>query len=151
MAELKARLEVCAERNNYFRKHGGRYQKKHLLRRVKAAREESKEDVAAKILAIIKREQDRAFWWRLKYTCGKVKGRSPTSVQIKGPNDSVKEHVTKAGVENAIWTNIHCKRFYLTEEAPICKGRMRKDLGYNAVSPMAPRDTGRNLRISRGL
>ena len=37
------------------------------------AREEGKEDVVAKILAIIKREQDRAFWRKLNYTCGKVK------------------------------------------------------------------------------
>ncbi len=101
------------------------------------AREEGKEDVAAKILEIIKKEQDQAFWRRLNYTCGKVKGGSPTLVQVEGPNDSVDEHVTKADVENAIWTNIHCKRFYLAEEAPICKGRMREDLGYNAVSPMA--------------
>ncbi len=42
-----------------------------------------KEDIAAKILAIIKREQDRAFWWRLNYTCGKVKGGSPTLVQVE--------------------------------------------------------------------
>ncbi len=137
MAELKARLEVCEEQNNYFRKNGEQYQKKHLLQRVEAAREEGKEDIAAKTLAIIKREQDQAFWWQLNYTCGKVKGRSPTSVQGEGSNDSVDEHVTKADVENAIWTNIYRKRFYLAEEAPICKGGMCEDLGYNAVSPMA--------------
>jgi len=28
MAELKTRLEVCEEHNNYFREHGPRYQKK---------------------------------------------------------------------------------------------------------------------------
>jgi hypothetical protein len=99
MAELKARLEVCEERNNYFRKNGERYRKKHLLQRVEAAREEGKKDVAAKILAIIKRVQDQAFWWRLNYTCGKVKGRSPTLVQVEGPNDLVDEHLTKADVE----------------------------------------------------
>ena len=58
-------------------------------------------------------------------------------VQVEGPNDSVKEHGTKADVENATWTNIHRKRFYLADEASICKGRMREDLGYNAVSPTA--------------
>ncbi len=137
MAELKARLEVCEERNNYFRKNGEQYQKKHLLQRVEVAREEGKEDIAAKILAIIKREQDQAFWRRLNYTCGKVKGGSPTSVQVEEPNDSVDEHVMKADVENAIWKNIHRNRFYLAEEAPICKGRMREDLGYNMVLPTA--------------
>ncbi len=49
----------------------------------------------------------------------------------------VDEHITKADAENAIWTNILYKRFYLAEEAPICKGRMCEDLGYNAVSPTA--------------
>jgi uncharacterized protein (UPF0332 family) len=137
MAELKARLEVCEEQNNYFSKYGEQYQKKHLLQRVKAAREEGKEDVVAKILAIIKREQDQAFWRRLNYTCSNVKGGSPTLVQVEGSNDLVNEHVTKADMENAIWTNINCKRFYLAEEAPTCKGRMREDLGYNAVSPTA--------------
>jgi len=29
MTELKTRLEVCEERNNYFRKNGARYRKKH--------------------------------------------------------------------------------------------------------------------------
>ena len=64
------------------------------------------------------------LWWRLNYTCGKVKGRSPTLVQVEGPNDSVDEHVKKADVENAIWTNIHRKRFYLAEEASVLQ---RKD------------------------
>ena len=58
MAELKIRIEVCEERNNYFRKNGRRYQKKFLLERVEAAREHGREEAAAKILAIIKREQD---------------------------------------------------------------------------------------------
>ena len=61
MAELNAGLEVCTERNNYFRKHGGRYQKKHLLQRVKAAREEGKEDVAAKILQSLKESRTELF------------------------------------------------------------------------------------------
>ncbi len=58
-------------------------------------------------------------------------------VQVEGPNNSVHEYVTKSEVENAIWTNIHRKRFYLAEEAPICHGRLREALGYNAVSPTA--------------
>ncbi len=33
LAELKMWLEVCEKRNNYFRKHGARYHKKHLLQR----------------------------------------------------------------------------------------------------------------------
>jgi len=88
MAELKARLEVCDERNNYFREHGPQYQKKHLLKRVEIARQEGWDEVAKKILAIIQREQDKSFWRKINYTCGKVKGGSPTSVQV--PRNGVK-------------------------------------------------------------
>jgi hypothetical protein len=56
MAELKTRLEVCAERNNYFRKNGHRYRKKFLLRQAETAREDGREEAAAKIMAIIKQE-----------------------------------------------------------------------------------------------
>ena len=84
MAELKARLEVCDERNNYFREHGPQYQKKHLSKRVEIARQEGWDKVAKKILAIIQREQDKSFWRKINYTCGKVKGGSPTSVQVPG-------------------------------------------------------------------
>ncbi len=61
MAELKTRIEVYKERNNYFRKNGHRYRKKFLLQRTDAAREDGREEVAAKIMAIIKQEQDQAF------------------------------------------------------------------------------------------
>jgi hypothetical protein len=40
LAELKMRLEVCKEQNNYFRKHGARYRKKHLLQQPETARED---------------------------------------------------------------------------------------------------------------
>ncbi len=135
LAELQVRLDICNERNNYFQQNGRRYQKRHLLRRCEAARQAGKEDVATKILAIIKREQDQDFWRRINHTCGKARGGSITSVQVEGPNNSVNKHVTKSEVEDAIWTNIHCKRFYLAEEAPICHGQLREALGYNAVSP----------------
>ncbi len=101
------------------------------------ARQAGKEDVATKILAIIKREQNRDFWRQINHTCGKARGGSITSVQVEGPNNSVNEHVTKLEVEDAIWTNIHHKQFYLAEEAPICHGQLREALGSNAVSPIA--------------
>ncbi len=129
MAELEARLEVSEEQNNYFREHGERYWKKHLIHRVEMAREEGKEDVVAKILAIIKKEQDQAFWRRLNYTCGKVKGGSPTSVQVEGPGDSVTEHVMKADVENAIWTISIARGSILLRKPQFAKGGCVKILG----------------------
>jgi hypothetical protein len=61
----------------------------------------------------------------------------PTSVQVEGLNSSVEEYVIQESVHKAIWTNIHYKRFYLAEEAPICEGQLRQHLGYNAVSNTA--------------
>jgi hypothetical protein len=58
-------------------------------------------------------------------------------VQVEGPNSLVEEHVTQASVQEAIWSNIHYKWFYLVEEAPVCQGQLCKDLGYNAVSSTA--------------
>jgi hypothetical protein len=82
MAELKTWLEVCEERNNHFRKHGAWYRKKHLLKRAKIAREDGREEAAQKNMAISQREREKSFWRRINYTCGKVKGGSPTSVQV---------------------------------------------------------------------
>ena len=92
LAQLRIHLEVCEERNDYFRQHGARYRKKHLLDRAGKAREEGREEAAVKILAIIKREQDQSFWRRLNYTCGKARTPPPTSVQVEGPNGTVTEH-----------------------------------------------------------
>ncbi len=111
MAELKTRLEICKERNNYFRENGPRYRKKHLLKRAEIAREEGRDEAAKKILSIIQREHDKSFWRKINYTCGKVRGGSPTSVQVPrdGNNDMVDEHSSQATVHEAIWANIHTK------------------------------------------
>ena len=58
------------------------YRKKNLLKRVEVAREDGRGEAANKILAIIKREQERSFWRRINYTCGKVKGKSPISIHV---------------------------------------------------------------------
>ena len=42
---------------------------------------------------------------------------------------------SKRAVEEAIWNNIHGQRFYLAEQAPICKGRLQGEFGYLAKSP----------------
>ena len=58
-------------------------------------------------------------------------------VQAKGRNDKVIENITQEGVQTAIFENGHQKRFYLSEEAPICNGYLREEFGYNATSPTA--------------
>jgi hypothetical protein len=124
MAELKTWLEVCKEQNNYFRKNGPQYRKKFLLQRAELAREDRQEEVAAKIIAIIKRDQDRSFWRNINYTCRKTKGGSPTFVQIPkgGQDNQTDKYTTQASVQEAIWANVHYKCLYQAEEAPICQG-----------------------------
>jgi hypothetical protein len=72
--------------------------------------------------------------------CRKTKAGSPTSVQVPGTNDSVVKHVTQPSVQEAIWSNIHYKCLYLAEKAPVCWGRLREELSYNAVL-----DTARSI------
>jgi hypothetical protein len=54
--------------------------------------------------------------------------------QVEG---TVKEINGKEELHEAIWDNIHRKRFYLAEEAPICSGLLRDAFGYNSVTPTA--------------
>jgi hypothetical protein len=49
----------------------------------------------------------------------------------------VQEYAEKEQLQEAIWNNIHQKRFYLAEEAPMCLGPLQGSFGYNAVSPIA--------------
>ena len=40
-------------------------------------------------------------------------------------------------IHRDIFNEIHNKRFYLAEEAPICQGELRGEFGYQAFSPTA--------------
>ncbi len=42
------------------------------------------------------------------------------------------EFSTQEEVQNATWSNIHRKIFYLAEEAPICIAPMQEVFGYNS-------------------
>ena len=112
---------------------------KNLLKRVEIARQEGRDEAATKILAIIQRDHDKSFWWKINYTCGKVRGGSPTLVQVlrNGSDDQVDEHTNQATVHEAIWANIHYKRLYLAKEAPIYQRQLHSDFGYNAATQVA--------------
>ncbi len=125
---MKARLEICKERCNYFRKNGKYYRRRHLNKRLEAARDREDDLAEKKILAIIHREKERAYWRRLN--------RSVREVQV-ADDSGVTEYETQDEVHKAIWAEVHQKRFYLAEEAPICKDRLRGEFGYSAVSPTA--------------
>ncbi len=51
----------------------------------------------------------------------------------------MQEYTEKEQLEEAIWKNIHRKRFYLAKEAPLCSGPLQGSFGfgYNPVSPTA--------------
>ena len=58
-------------------------------------------------------------------------------VQVTQADGSIVEATSKKAVHAAIWDNIHDKRFILAEKAPICKGKLRGDFGYMAITPAA--------------
>jgi hypothetical protein len=135
--KIRSCLTICESQIAYFREFGERYRKKHLLNRVDAAQQAGSDKAARQILNIIAREKQRTFWRRLKFACGKKNGGSPSTVQVKGLNVEEIEYTTQEGVQSAIFENIHQKRFYLAEEAPICNNYLREEFGYNATSSTA--------------
>jgi hypothetical protein len=58
-------------------------------------------------------------------------------IRIPNQEGTVKEINSKEELYEAIWGNIHRKRFYLAEEAPKCSGPLRGTFGYNSVTPTA--------------
>ncbi len=44
---------------------------------------------------------------------------------------------TEEAVQEAIFNEVHRKRYNLAEEAPICQGALRGQFGYSATSPTA--------------
>ena len=46
-------------------------------------------------------------------------------VQTVTEDGQVTDHSTKESVETAIWEEIHGRRFYPAEHAPICQGLLR--------------------------
>ena len=135
--EIEMRLKTCVSQCNHFRKHGNAYRRKHLYQRLDAAKEKEDDEAEKQILAIIQREKDRGFWRRLNYALGKPRGGACFKVQVDQGDGTVQEYTEKEQLQEAIWNNIHRKRFYLAEEAPMCSGPLRGIFGYNAVSSTA--------------
>ncbi len=104
---------------------------------METAKEKKDEEAKRQILAIIQWEKDRSFWRRLNYALGKPRGGACFKVQVEQAEGTVEEISGKEDLHEAIWDNIHRKRFYLAEEAPMCSGSLRGTFGYNSVTPMA--------------
>jgi hypothetical protein len=62
-------------------------------------------------------------------------GKSVTRVQVAENDGTVRQASTRREVERTLFQEIHGRRFYIAEQAPICKGRLRGDFGYMANTP----------------
>ena len=139
LKELRERLKFARNKCKYFRKHGGRYRRKHLNNRLAAARDRQDEETEKRLLDIIRLEKERSRWRRYKYAMNKPRGRSARVVQATDEDGQIVEFQGQNRVEDEIWNRIHRTRFFGSESAPICNGRMRGQFGYKANTPAAER------------
>ncbi len=58
-------------------------------------------------------------------------------MQVEDGASGVINYKTKESVQEAIFTEVHWKRYNLAEEAPICRRALRGQFGYISTSPMA--------------
>ena len=149
--EVRMRLKECKRKCTYFRKHGNRYRRRHLADRLQKARTAKDDSAEKRILEIIAREKQRSYWRRLNFAVKKPKGRSARIVSEDIGEGEVIEHEGKSAVEQAIWNEIHRKRFYLAEQAPICKGDMRTAFGYLATTVAARQVLEGSYRYPEGF
>ncbi len=58
-------------------------------------------------------------------------------MQVEDCAGGVIDYETEEGVHEAIFNEVHWKRYNLAEEAPICQGGLRGQFGYTSTSPTA--------------
>jgi hypothetical protein len=137
--EILAHLKACIKQCNYFRVHGKQYQQKHLYKCLQEVRDNDNDQRKKEILAIIQWEKDRSFWRRINYVMGRAQGGSVCRVLVESSEQEgmLTEYTTAELVQEAIFSNIHRKQFFLAENAPICSGGLQGWFGYNAVTKTA--------------
>jgi hypothetical protein len=137
--EICIRLKVCAAKCDYFQTNGKHYCRKHLHECLQNSRETKDDQRKKEILAIIQREKDRSFWRRLNYVMGRPRGGSVHRVLVEDEHqeEMLTKNITQETVQAAIFDNIHRKRLFLAEDAPICSGLLWGQFGYNAVTKTA--------------
>ncbi len=92
------------------------------------------------ILASIAWEKSKRRWRSLNHAMGKRQGGALHRVLVEDSQQegNMIEYNTQESVQNAIWDNIHCMRFRLTEAAPICLDpTLREAFVYNATTKTA--------------
>ena len=130
---------MCIDQCDYFCKHSKQYRRKHLYKCLQNAQDTEDNTKEKEILAIIQREKYHSFWQRINYVMEKARGGSVQRVLTEnGDNEgTLLENLTQETVQEGIFTNIHCKRFFLAEVAPICSGDLRGRFGYNSTTRTA--------------
>jgi hypothetical protein len=99
-------MVICKDKCDYFR-HGQCHRRQHLTNCLEAAQDRADEAAEQNILAIIKREKDKAFWRRLDYALGKhVRGQSARAVQEEDGAGGVLDFDTEEEVQEAIFNEV---------------------------------------------
>ncbi len=90
-------------------------------------------------LAIIQREKDKSFWQCINYAMGKKRGGSVRRILVEDLNHEGQQvkHTKQESVHQAIFDNIHHKRFFLAKDALICQGKLHGWFSYNSVAETA--------------
>ena len=130
--EVALRLTVCRDQCDFYREYGQKDRNRHLRKCAERARDDGRPEAEAQILQLILRERSRSHWRRLKGAMATQRGQSVQRVQAEDDAGVMVEYTTQSDIENVIWKNIHHRRFYLAEEAPICQPPLREAFGYNA-------------------
>ncbi len=84
-------------------------------------------------MAIIQREKDKQFWRRMSYALGRQRGGACFRVQVEQGDATTEEYTSQSELQEAIWDNIHQKRYHLAELAPLCQEPLRGTFGCNAI------------------
>ena len=63
--------------------------------------------------------------------------QSIRAVQVEDGASGMIDYKTEEGVQEAIFNEVHQKRYDLVDEAPICQGKLRGQFGYISTSPTA--------------
>jgi hypothetical protein len=134
------KLNVCDNQCDYFRRNGKQYRRQHLYQCLDRTRKKGEREKEKEILSIIQQEKDRGFWRRLNYVMGKpcYKLDRRVLVEDKGRRTLI-ENNTQELVQEEIFDNIHRKRFFLEEAAPIRNSILRGQFGYNNATTKTAR------------
>ena len=109
-------------------------QQKHLQNHLEKAKSQKDEEAETQILAILQRENERAYWRRLNYSMSAHRASSAKAVQVEADDGTIVNLEGKYIIEKAILPQIHDKRFDLAGQAPICQGTLRGEFGYLVIN-----------------